>query len=506
MVSAQSDWLTHTDPSGFAIDYPPNWTLEIDEEFNSVYIYAPDGASFVLARTYPTPDGLSAEQCTIDWYNTMAETLSQVETTATPNITQDNDGYTTGILAYTYLRESDAMPMVGLISCTLDTQNTLVYLAFTPSALVDATAPTLVGIGDSLRLTSDGGTPQNQNQNQPGGDAAPFGGQQNNDAGTGEKGNPFEGIGQPAPAQPQGNSQQGNNQQGNSQQGGSSFPFSTDNNANQAQPAQPQTDTSFINWTDPFENAFTTQIPDGWTVEGGIADVLGVKRVSYTILSPDETVLIDVGNPDMGYFLQPDPQNGLQAGLMIMESGGMTVGVAEYMTGAEAAAALIETSIASLCESYQLDSQTDIPDQSGFTADETQFFSAGEITFTCVIEGTQTVGYYYGVTIATNDANFGPVWYIDTTFGFIAVPERVEEAAGVLAQTLGTFQYNPAWLDTQARMIYQPANYLDESALADPSYFQFASQMMSWGHDLNMSILNNMGDGGWTYEWQWDWE
>lgn len=73
-----------------------------------------------------------------------------------------------------------------------------------------------------------------------------------------------------------------------------------------AAPARGLTHVSWSSFTDPYENAFTIEVPQGWTVAGGAVRKIPLwANLVLRVLSPDRRTLIAVGDPDSVPYSAP---------------------------------------------------------------------------------------------------------------------------------------------------------------------------------------------------------
>ncbi len=264
---------------------------------------------------------------------------------------------------------------------------------------------------------------------------------------------------------------------------------------------------SYTTWVDPIENAFAIEVPVSWTVDGGMYDVFGTKLPFYSLLSPDESILIFVGQTEILLSLQPSPaweQAGYSEGTSVYADNSFYVRIASYRTGAQAAQEIVEANIAPLCEQFNITEVRDRQDSSGLTPDQSAYVSAGEVAYTCVIEGTPAVGYQYAVTYATIDPTYGEVWTIQDIFGFIAEAGREEEAIVALTHSMQSFTPNDQWLQAyqqQQQQIIQQA----QAQMDDAAYYAMLSEISAMEHETTMAIIGNMG-GDVTWEWEWEYD
>src|SRR5689334_10106918 len=66
------------------------------------------------------------------------------------------------------------------------------------------------------------------------------------------------------------------------------------------------TDVSWTTFTDPYEAAFTIEVPRGWKVAGGVVRKIPlVPNLVLRVLSPDRRTLIALGDPDSAPYNTP---------------------------------------------------------------------------------------------------------------------------------------------------------------------------------------------------------
>jgi hypothetical protein len=205
---------------------------------------------------------------------------------------------------------------------------------------------------------------------------------------------------------------------------------------------------NFTSFTDPVESAYTVDVPRGWRASGGLVNAFGVRGAYTEIMSPDENVFVFAGATDLVVFLEPSAELnnlGLPDGSLVTSEGLVTVLVTPLRTGASMGQLLIETTIGELCSNLRVVDSFDLPALGGTSPDRSTAISAGEIVFTCVIEGQNVVGYQYTTTYQTRSSDFGSVWTVGDRYGFIAAADRVDEAATVMRRVIESFAVSPQW-------------------------------------------------------------
>ena len=73
-----------------------------------------------------------------------------------------------------------------------------------------------------------------------------------------------------------------------------------------AAPAHGLTDVSWTTFTDPYEDAFTIEVPRGWKVAGGVVRKVSLlPNLVLRVLSPDRRTLLALGDPDSAPYNSP---------------------------------------------------------------------------------------------------------------------------------------------------------------------------------------------------------
>jgi hypothetical protein len=123
-------------------------------------------------------------------------------------------------------------------------------------------------------------------------------------------------------------------------------------------PANPGT-----NWTqyqDPFERAFTLDVPRGWTVKGGMFR-LGYSdaRPMVDMRSPDGKIAIRLGDLSVPVYAAPSPYHTREGEVYDLGAQGQLI-VAKYHTGPEFAALYAEGRFNSVCSDPEPDASPPI--------------------------------------------------------------------------------------------------------------------------------------------------
>jgi hypothetical protein len=439
-----------------SVDLPPGWIIsDSGPDFVLVTDQNGDGALVYLQVSPQTPD-LSLTSCLNEFLVLLGELgLSDIQITASEEL----DAQT----IYAEFTHS-GNTATAAASCNLSNNQSYIRFLSVPNAVFNTYWQTQITI---LSLAQFAGTEQAVVQQQP------------SQAVTNPD-DPFAVIGGVAPV-------------GNVQD----LPSTSSETSWQ----QPNLATlTYTTWVDPIEGAFSVEVPQGWTVDGGTYDVFGTKLPYYSMLSPDEEILAFVGQTEILLSLQPSPAwRDYAEGDTVYAEGNYYVRVAAYKRGVEAAEEIVQTTIAPLCEQFSITERRDLPTSSGLTPDQSAFISSGEVTYNCVIEGVPAVGYQYAATYATIDPNYGEVWTIQDVLGFIAAENRAEEAVTAMTHAIQTFLLNQDWVTVQQQQLPQQGN------MSDSEYYALLSEISAMQHETTMSIIGNIG-GDVTWEWEWDYD
>lgn len=453
--------------NGIAFEPFPGWSVS---ETGDAYALLTDasGTAIVYLEYRPRTETMTMDSC-------LSGFVDELSAVGLADITPANTGYLEGQqTAYVEFTFS-AATRIGAAACNLDSaQFAHLWLITVPRESFDALWPTQLNIITSAQF------PGVQSAQQSSAPAQPPA-QTNAIAPSVDANDPFAALG--GVAQPQ-------------QPTTSNNPF-----VQSGVISQSPSNLTFVSFTDPREGAFRVDVPQGWAVEGGMYDVFGTKLIFYGMTSPDESVVTFVGQTEILISLQPTPQltqAGYPEGSAVYADNNFYIRVAAYQTGAEAARVLVEANFAPLCSQFEFTAIRELPDASGFTADQTALISAGEVAYTCTIEGVPAVGYQYATTYATVDPTYGQVWMIQDIYGFIAEASRVDEAITALVRASNTLSISEGWIRQQQQQFAQ-------QQMNDPAYYALLSQVSATMHETNMAIINSIG-GGSTWEWEYTYD
>jgi len=252
---------------------------------------------------------------------------------------------------------------------------------------------------------------------------------------------------------------------------------------------QRPSEPTYVEWRDPFEKAFTVEVPAGWRVEGGLYRFASVDtRSALTLTSPARHIRITFGDKDLPTFTEPNPMlqwSGFREGSLYSPGYGVTMLVKRYIAGPEFVRDYIPLKPARDCANLQFTESRPRPDAdqavnrlySRFaTYGVTMEQRSGDASFTCTEDGKPMAGYHFAGTLRTRSSTQGGIWIAQHLFGFIAIPEKARQAQEVIRHIVGSITVNPEWARTQQQTTMETSRIVSEtnqavSKIIDDTYW-----------------------------------
>jgi hypothetical protein len=272
----------------------------------------------------------------------------------------------------------------------------------------------------------------------------------------------------------------------------------------QRQGGQATRSTSYLQWQDPAESAFSVALPRGWQISGGTQRTTRIEP-HYVIRakSPDGGVQMFMDDPRIAIRQVP---NGMisREGEAIPSAWGGKLLVERYRPAPQAAQDYVQKAVCPAAANFQggiIRGQTqDLNNQFGPIAQSEGkqiHVDVGELSFKC----GDRVGYVYAITLQAWQSG-GPVslWLIYRIAGYLATSSQSASAAAAMHVMLGSFQMNQQWLQNFARECNDTAgNVIRESNAVTQSTIERAkqqdaqeqSQYASWkkNNDANYNAI-----------------
>ncbi|MGO8788767.1 MAG: hypothetical protein ACLQVL_15480 [Terriglobia bacterium] len=219
------------------------------------------------------------------------------------------------------------------------------------------------------------------------------------------------------------------------------------NTGTAAAPGALSGDVAWVKYQDPLEQAFTLDVPKGWTVKGGMFR-LGYSdhREMVDMTSPDGKVNIRLGDLAIPTYFLPNQYHHEGE---VYDLGAQAQGrVARYRSGQEFARGYAKVRFARVCQNLTPRQTTLPPIIKLDTPQGVSQASEGEATYTC---GDRT-GYVYAQT-----ALMGGLWQASSLSSYVAPEAQVALTRSIVLHSSKSFQLSPEWIQKQ--------NQLDQEAL-----------------------------------------
>ncbi len=210
----------------------------------------------------------------------------------------------------------------------------------------------------------------------------------------------------------------------------------------------PSGDVAWTSFQDPLEQAFTLEVPRGWTVKGGMFRMgYSDHRQMVDMTSSDGKVNIRWGDLAVPTYFLP---NQFHHEGEVYDLGAQAQGtVARYRSGQEFAKGYAKARFARVCPNLTAQPSTLPPILQLSTPNEATQASTGDATYTC----GNRIGYVFAQT-----ALMSGLWQATSLLSFVAPEGQVALARSIVLHANKSFQLAPAWVQKQ--------NELDREGLA----------------------------------------
>jgi PDZ domain len=202
-----------------------------------------------------------------------------------------------------------------------------------------------------------------------------------------------------------------------------------------AAPAHGLTDVSWTTFTDPYEGAFTIDVPRGWKVAGGVVRKIPlIPNLVLRVLSPDRRTLIALGDPDSAPYNAPTAAR-------------------DYVQR------FTERAMSGACSGLKIVDVHDLPDVEQYARANSigtyNQWSAAQTEFTCSGErqtgmsGEAIAVLQYMTTLRSGHAQ--------VLAGFVTTTGQGEQADQLLNHIVQSLHQDPQWSERQQRLAQQLA-------------------------------------------------
>jgi hypothetical protein len=216
-----------------------------------------------------------------------------------------------------------------------------------------------------------------------------------------------------------------------------------------------------VTWTkfsDPYENAFTVDVPAGWKVQGGMTRRSAIDVSAFLrAISPDGSAMILMGDPGPAAFRLPGYLAGPAA--------------RAYLPGQQFARQYAQTTLPSLCTGANFVSGADRQDIATgpfAKAEPGARYDAGEVNFTCTHNGQPTGAYWVA---GTYTYPLAAEWGYNLLDGCVAPNNQIELMKRIILHMLLSMRSNPSWVNMEQGFVNAAARNLNGITAAQQRAF-----------------------------------
>jgi len=244
--------------------------------------------------------------------------------------------------------------------------------------------------------------------------------------------------------------------------------------------------TAWTHFQDPFEHAFTVDVPQGWTVRGGLFRFgFSDQRPMVDLRSPDEKIAVRIGDVSVPSYTLPNAYHTREGEVYDLGAQAQLI-VARYRTGPEFAVLYSQARFHDLCRNPQPDA-TDagfsVPDY--IPLDGSGETSVGQIAWRCEAADGPRVVFVDTRTLQANG-----IWQVPTIVSFMAPPDKSALARSIALQMVRSFHISPDWIERQKQMdaqgiAYQRMRQQGRITELQQQIRQFEAQMHAMQNQVN---------------------
>ena len=228
----------------------------------------------------------------------------------------------------------------------------------------------------------------------------------------------------------------------------------------------------YVKWHDPNENAFSTEVPEGWVTEGGVFRFAAVDvRTEFKTSSPDGSIRISSGDKSLPTFIVPNSMlemSGFREGFWYSPGYNVSNLVMRYKPPGVFLREYLNTMLAATCSGLEFTSERERPDiSSQINSIHARYglpvnLDAAEVEFSCTEKNRAMKGYYFAGTRKASMYGMEN-WTVPYLVGYVAIAEKAQLAAEVTAHISKSTTVNPDWLRAAQANIDQQVNIVNST-------------------------------------------
>ena len=251
--------------------------------------------------------------------------------------------------------------------------------------------------------------------------------------------------------------------------------------------AAPLPKITYVKFEDPFEHAFTAEVPEGWEAKGG-AYRLGFSdvRPMMDLKSPDGKSNVRLGDVAIPPYSLPNQYHPREGDTLDLGAQAQLT-IARYRSGQDFARLYAFARFRDLCQKFEPQPSDSAPPVKNYIPQDATVVqsSDGQITYRCDEGGASRIAYSYADTTLLQG-----IWTVDAMGSFIAPASDVAAARAILLHVSETFTISPKWKEYQKQMDaegtqYQIARQKQRLAALSAQLQQFEAKMRAMQNQVN---------------------
>jgi hypothetical protein len=245
------------------------------------------------------------------------------------------------------------------------------------------------------------------------------------------------------------------------------------------------------NWTkfvDPNEQAFTVEVPQGWTVKGGMFRLgFSDERGMVDMTSADGRINVRIGDVAVPSYVTPSQYHAREGEVYDLGAQAQMV-VARYRSGPEFAVLYSHARFYQLCRNPRADADTavsafSVPDYlpSPVAADQS---SSGQIAYRCDVAEKGAAPGGAVVFAYARTALYQNIWGASPLVSFYAPADQADTVRAIALRSARSLRLLPQWIERQKQLDaqgleYQRARQQQRMAALGQQVQQFEARMQA---------------------------
>jgi hypothetical protein len=248
--------------------------------------------------------------------------------------------------------------------------------------------------------------------------------------------------------------------------------------------------TDWISFQDPFEQAFTMDVPKDWTVKGGLFR-LGYSdtRLMVDVTSPDREINVRLGDVAIPSYELPSANHPREGEIYDLGAQAQLI-VASYRSGAQYAALYGQSRFRSVCPKLTTAPVEWVAPFMRDYIEDSAHSTKGEAAYQCGIQSA----YIFAKTSMYSEG----LWQVHTLGSFIAHQDQLPIARAVLMRMSQSFHLSPRWVEYQKKMdrdalVYQKARQQARMRNLSAQAAQLELKMQGMQNQVNAYLHKQAG-------------